>query len=55
MIFINLEILSAEVAEATGLISIAVSETPASAANPNTILLSWFINFFKESKAMLST
>jgi hypothetical protein len=54
MVLVNPEILSTEIAEATGLTPISVTETSTSAANPITVLSSWFINFSEESKAKLS-
>ena len=53
MIPVNPEILSAEVTEATGLTPISVAETTSSAAEPNNISSSWFINFPENSRAKL--
>ncbi|KAI9035565.1 uncharacterized protein KD926_003225 [Aspergillus affinis] len=53
MVPVNPETLSAEVAEATSLTPVAVTETAASASNTDTISSSWFINFPEESKAKL--
>ncbi|KAI9039460.1 reverse transcriptase [Aspergillus affinis] len=53
MVPVNPEILSAEVAEATGLTPASVTETAASISGTNTISSSWFINFSEESKVKL--
>ena len=48
-------ILSSEVAEATGLTPISISETATSAANTSTVSSSWFINFPENTKPNLPT
>ncbi|KAJ6058360.1 uncharacterized protein N7446_007943 [Penicillium canescens] len=53
MMPVNPEILSAEITETTGLNPVSIIETATSAANPNTIASSWFINFPEGSKANL--
>lgn len=50
---VNPEILSLEITEATGLKLVSVTETAASAANPDTIASSWFITFLEDNKASL--
>jgi hypothetical protein len=53
MIPVNPEILSSVITEAIGLNPVSITETGTSAANPNSISSSWFINFPEDSKANL--
>ncbi|EED13280.1 conserved hypothetical protein [Talaromyces stipitatus ATCC 10500] len=53
LIPVNPTLLSLEISETTGLKPISISETTTSAANPDTLSLSWFVNFLEGAKLPL--